>query len=316
MKKHVRVILVAFVIVTGLAFYYAMFTVRWQQKALVLTFGRVSRQVDQAGLNWCWPWEKVVRFDSRIRTYEPQAVQQSTEQGTIIVQVYVNWRIDDARVFFERFRSGLTPSQADMVAKAQTKTIDGWVKEAMSIFADYELGELVAVNRDQFKLAVAEGLEPGPDGRLDGMLQRVQAKARADEGYGIEIIDLGIARLGIPDSVTGAVFARMRADQTTAANKLLAEGRSEKKSIEGRAQGEAEQIIAKAQAEAKRIKGKGDAEAAQHYAVFLEHPSLANFLRQLETLRETLTDRTTVVLPSDAAPFKMLMTEPIVIDGE
>ena len=57
MKKHVRVILVAFVIVTGLAFYYAMFTVRWQEKALVLTFGRVSRQVDQAGLNWCWPWE-------------------------------------------------------------------------------------------------------------------------------------------------------------------------------------------------------------------------------------------------------------------
>ena len=92
--------------------------------------------------------------------------------------------------------------------------------------------------------------------------------------------------------------------------RLQAEGVSRYESIVSTAQSQATQIKAEAQAQAKQIKGQADAEAAAYYVSFAEHPELANFLRKLETLRKSLTDRATIVLDSTAAPFDLLQSPP------
>ena len=46
-----------------------------------------------------------------------------------------------------------------------------------------------------------------------GVIHDLKAKAAAAQGYGIEIMDLGIRRLGVPDSVSMSVFDRMREDR-------------------------------------------------------------------------------------------------------
>lgn len=312
MRKHIGLILVAVAIVGILALYFVCFTVRWQEKALVLTFGRISRQVDKPGLNFAWPApiQTVVKFDTRVRTYLPDAVQiQTGDKQTVIAAVYVNWRIQDAELFYQRFRRDSAAGEADVIAYAET-TMDGWVSEALNVFAEYDLGQLVTLDAEAFKLdEVAEGGEA--DGT--GMLQRIRAKAYDGKGYGIEIMHVGIRRLGLPDSVTPSVFARMNKDREAEARRLMAQGQSRANTIVGEAESEATEIRARAEAEAKKIEGEGDAEAAQYYAVFLEHPTLANFLRRLDTMRATLSERTTIVLNAETPPYQLLTTGPALI---
>ncbi|MBN1436700.1 MAG: protease modulator HflC [Sedimentisphaerales bacterium] len=306
MKRHFGAILVTLIIVAILALYFVAFTVRWQEKALVLTFGSITDQVDEPGLNWIWPWQKVVKFDTRIRTYQPQAVQiQTADKQTVIVAVYVNWRISNAQVFYERFRSGTAASEADAVYRAE-EAINAWVREAMNVVAEYDLGQLVTIDSNAFVLPMVES----NDSESGGMLQRVQAEAEAGGGYGITIMDVGIRQFGVPDSVSTAVFARMTAERQRQARTLFAQGRSVANSIAGRAEAEATRIRARAEAEARSIEGQGDAEAAVYYRTFMQNPDLANFLRRLETLRTTLNARTTIVLDSDTAPYDLLNTGP------
>ena len=54
--KNIGLIVTALIIVVILGLYMCAFTVRWQERALVVCFGRISRQVEEPGLNWKWPW--------------------------------------------------------------------------------------------------------------------------------------------------------------------------------------------------------------------------------------------------------------------
>jgi len=106
-KKHFFVILIAVAVLVILAMNWCAYTVRWQEKALVLTFGKVSHQVETPGLNWNLPWQTVVKFDGRIQTFKPKARQiQTKDKQTLIIETYANWRISDVKVFYERFRRG------------------------------------------------------------------------------------------------------------------------------------------------------------------------------------------------------------------
>ena len=311
MRKHIGVILVGMVIVVGLILYAATFTVRWQEKALVLTMGKITAEIDKPGLNWKWPvFQSVMKFDSRIRTRQLEIREVDTsDQQTVIVGVYVNWRIKDARVFYNRFFSkGESSNTQDVIAKAED-TMDKWIADATNVLAEYKLGELVTLNKSQFKLAAVES--GGEDGS-DGMLQRVRAKAASGEGHGIEILDIGIRKMGVPDNVSTAVFERMKQNRTAEARRLVTQGQGEADMIVGTAEAEARGIMARANAEARKIQGEGDAAAAEYYTTFLDNPTLANFLRRLQTLRETLSERTTIILDSGTPPYQLLTAEPTI----
>ena len=308
MKKHIGSIVIALLIVGVLLLYMVTFTVRWQEKALVLTFGKISREETKAGLKWKWPYpvQSVVKFDGRIRTLDQQTAQTQTRDKTnLISTVYINWRIVEPQLFYERFRKGGT-SGDDVVYEAE-KTLRGWLADTANIITEYNLGELVTEDDKKFRLPELEKGKPGQPG---GMLAYLKDKIGTDRGYGIEIVDLGIKRLGVPDFVSGKVFERMKADREAVVVTLLSEGASEAESIKGKADSQAKEIEAEAKAQAKNIMGEGDAEAARYYAVFLDNPQLANYLRKLETLRKTLNKRTTVILDSESAPYNLLQKLP------
>ncbi len=306
MKKHLGVMIIGFIIAAILLLYWMTFTVRWQEKALVLTFDKVSREVDQPGLGWKWPWplQTVVKFDCRIRTLQQQVTEIYTrDKQTIIVMVYLNWRIVNPKVFYERFRVGKTDQAADVVAYAE-KDLRGWIADATKIFGEYDLGQLITLDPSRFKLTA---LEKGGSGGKSGMLERIRKQAQSKGGYGIEIVDLGISRLGVPDKVSKSVFTRMQTDRQAEVRRLTADGQREADSIIGDAKSQAKIIKADAQAKAKYIEGQGDAQAAAYYSAFLAHPELADFLRRLETLRKTLSKRSTIILDSQSPPYNLLL---------
>lgn len=309
MKKNLGYIIIGVVVVAILLLYSATFTVRWQEKSLVLTFGKIDRQVSEAGLNWVWPWQSVAKFDSRIRTLDLLGTQTVTrDMQNIIVTVYVNWRISDAQTFYERFSTDKSRKSEDVVYEAE-KRLKNLMADACHVFTEYNLSQLVTLDRSNFKLPLVEKGDADA-GEVGGMLKRIRGKVAEKGGYGIEIVDIGIKRLGVPDQVTQAVFARMTEERMAEAAVLTSEGQAEADSIKGKAESEAEKILAQAKAKAREIEGQGDAEAAQYYAKFLAQPSLALFLRKLETLRTTLSDRTTITLDGQSPPYNMLLHGP------
>jgi membrane protease subunit HflC len=305
-RRRILASIIGLAIAAILLLYWITFTVRWQEKALVLTFGKISRTVDEAGLEWRWPWQNIVKFDGRIRTLQQQLTEtQTSDKQAIIVSTYLNWRIVDAREFYESFRTGAARDEQDVVLEAENR-IRTWLSDAANIFAEVSLSNLVTLHQAQFRLAA---LESGDEHIKEGLLQRVRAKAQADD-FGIQILDVGIWRLGVPDDVTKSVFDRMREERQAVVTTLLAEGSSRAESIRGEARSDAIIIQAQAEAQAKALMGQGDAEAAAYYQEFLKHPELAKFLRRLETLRNTLKAQTTIILDSQSAPYELLTQQP------
>ena len=301
MKKHFGIVLIASLIVSILLLYLVTYTVNYQEQALLLKFGEVQKVETEPGLKFKWPTpiNTVVKFDTRVRTLAMANYQtQTRDKQNVIVSVYVNWRISDSEAFYSKYRSGNT----DIVYNAEEKLQEIWKDRTYNLFAEYNFGELITLDTENFKLL---DLERGSD----GMLSRVR-QAMEEGNYGVEIVDVGISRLGVPDNVTQSVFGRMIADREAVVIELKSEGEKYARTITGEADSQATIIKATAQAEAKSIRGEGDALAAESYSTFLLNPELANFLRRLETLRTTLNDRTTIILDKNTPPYQLMIDGP------
>ncbi|MCK5843648.1 MAG: hypothetical protein KAG97_03000, partial [Victivallales bacterium] len=131
----------------------------------------------------------------------------------------------------------------------------------------------------------------------------------AREQYGLQVLDVGIRSLGIPQKVTKDVINRMKSERRAEAEIFLGEGKKIAKNIKTEANRTKRNIISIATAKAKSIRAEGDAEAAAYYAVFKKKPELAVFLKKLDALKSIVKSRTVLVLDTDTAPFDLLKPE-------
>ncbi|MBK8269086.1 MAG: hypothetical protein IPK83_12575 [Planctomycetes bacterium] len=164
------------------------------------------------------------------------------------------------------------------------------------VLRQHPLSELVNVDPNEMKLDEIE------QEFLSGV------KDLAFEKYGIDIVSVGIKRLGLPESVTKDVFARMKEDRQTAIKQLTAEGDAKATEIRVTAEEISKKVIARADAYAKSLRGQGDAEAAKYYRIFAENPELSAFLKKLETVESIFeSGQITLVLDADKfVPFDVL----------
>ncbi len=102
----------------------------------------------------------------------------------------------------------------------------------------------------------------------------------------------------------------MKAERIRRAAEIISQGAVEANKIRTDANRKSQELIAAAEARAKIIRGKGDVEAAKYYAMLDADPELAMLLRSLESLEEMFKDRTTVIVPTDTEPFKLLKGMP------
>ena len=125
--------------------------------------------------------------------------------------------------------------------------------------------------------------------------------------YGIDVVDVRIRRLNLPEQNKQSVFARMRAERDRIARQYRAEGEEQALSIRASAERQREEILSEAYKQAEEIKGRGDAQAARVYGeAYSKNPDLYKLTRTLEAYRKALDDKTTVVLSSDSELLKLL----------
>lgn len=265
-----------------------LFTVRETEFALVTQFGRPVRTVAEAGLSYKLPLLHQVKFfDRRLRVYNPPRSEFLTrDKKNLSIDSYALWRIADPETFLQTVGNE---------ASAEMRLHDlVWAGLAASI-AGHNLDEIIS---------------PIPeDVQTREMLDELTASsgAAALERYGIRVVDVRLKRLNLPEQNKQSVYARMRAERERIARQYRAEGEEQALRIRAEADREKEEILAKAYKKAEIVRGEGDAEAARIYGqAYSRNPSFYKLTRTLETYKQTLDDRTTVILSSDSEFLRLL----------
>ena len=271
-----------------LVLWSTVFTVRETEFALVTQFGRPVRTVADAGLSYKLPLIHQVRFfDRRLRVYNPPRSEFLTrDKKNLSIDSYALWQIADPETFVQTVGNE---------ASAEMRLHDlVWAGLAASI-AGHDLEEIVSPVPEEVKARK--------------MLDELTASsgAAALEQYGIRVVDVRLKRLNLPEQNKQSVYARMRAERERIARQYRAEGEEQALRIRAQADREKEEILAKAYKKAETTRGEGDAEAARIYGqAYSRNPSFYKLTRTLETYKQTLDERTTVILSSDSEFLRLL----------
>lgn len=286
---------------------------------LVETLGRISAVYDRADaaagdrglhLKLPWPVATVRRFDRRQQLFDPPGREMFTrDKKNITISSYLCWKIADppagdsppAERPAVRFFRGL-----GSIETAQAR-LDARVRSALEVeVGRVELTELLHVGSP----------DGGPQG--DSPLRRIAARALAQltrqdgaeslgERLGIELVDLRIKRINLPDGNRMAVYERMRTERERIAERYRSAGLAERTRIESQARRQSDELLARAEADAERIRGEGEAEAiAILNEAHARDPEFYEFQRTLATYGKVLSERTTLVLSSGSRLFKLL----------
>jgi len=262
----------------------SLFTVDQRERAIVFQLGEVKEVITTAGLHFKWPLIQNVRyFDARILTLDtPDAERYITsEKKNLLVDSFVKWQITDVRQYYISIGDE---------AQAQTRisqTVNATLREE---FGKHTVHEVVSEDRNE-------------------IMKIVRERANQDaKKIGVEIIDVRLKRVDLPQEVSESVYKRMDAERKSVANQLRSEGSAAAERIRAEADKEREVIIANAYKDAQRVKGEGDAKAAAAYAqAFGQNPEFYAFYRSLEAYRSSFKNRSDVlVLEPNSDFFKYL----------
>jgi membrane protease subunit HflC len=132
----------------------------------------------------------------------------------------------------------------------------------------------------------------------------VQANDDARE-LGIEVVDVRVMRLDLPDRVTDSIYDRMRSERQEVIRTLRAQGDAAANEIRADAEREETIILADAYRRAQVIKGEGDAGAARIYAdAYGKDTAFYSFYRSLELYRDTLGGNDILILEPEGELFE------------
>ena len=263
----------------------SLFVVKQTERAVMLRFGEIVQADIQPGIHVKIPWVTTVRkFDGRILTEDsPQQRFLTLEQKFLEVDSFAKWRIKDVRQFYVS-----TGGDIAIAGSRLAERINDGLRDQIGA---RNLQEVVAGERDQLMLALT-----------------VELNESTVADLGLEVIDVRVKRIDLPDDVRQSVYDRMITERNREAQDHRSRG--EELAIGIRADAERQAIIygAEAYRDAEQIRGQGDAQATGIYAdAYNKDPEFYAFTRSLNAYRKTFSSKGDVLLlDPDSDFFKYL----------
>ena len=280
MKTSLGTVLIVLIVALVIAA-LSMFVVDQRQHALVFRLGEVIDVKKSPGLYFKVPLLDNVRyFDVRILTIDTPEAERflTSEKKNVLVDLYVKWRITDVRQYYVSVRGEESAAQT----RLQQTINDGLRAE----FGNRTVHEVVSGERDQ-------------------IMELMRKKANEDaKSIGVEVIDVRLKRVDLPQEVSEAVYRRMEAERKRVANELRSTGAAESEKIRADADRQREVIIAEAYRDSQRIRGEGDARATAIYAKAYEpNAEFYSFYRSLEAYKQSFKSRSDVLVLEPNSEF-------------
>ena len=261
------------------------FTVDQREFALVFRLGEIVSVKKEPGLYFKTPIvENVKFFDKRILTYESEQPDRfiTSEKKNVLVDSYIKWRIMDPSKYYVSVNGDERQAERRI-----TQTVNDGLRAE---FGKRTIQEVVSGQRSE----------------IMGILQeRADSESRL---IGVEILDVRLRRVDLPEEVSQSVYQRMNAERKSVANELRSQGFADSEKIRAVAEKERDIIITEAYKDAQKIKGEGDASAARIYAdAFSKNQDFYDFFRSLEAYRKSFKGKDDIlVLDPNSDFFKFL----------
>ena len=236
-----------------------VYTVHQTERAIVLQFGKVTRDDVAPGLHFKSPIaEEVKIFDARVLTLDLQQERYYTlEKKPLDVDSFVKWRVSDVEKFYTATSFDILVAQRILVER---------VNEGLrNQISRRDMHEVVSGERDQL-------ME-----ELTTNLSRVMGEAA-----GVEVVDVRVKKIDLPRDVEAAVYDRMTSERQIEARQYRATGEELALGIVADADRQTVVIQAEAYREAEITRGDGDASSAAIYAdAYNKDPEFYTFYRSI-----------------------------------
>lgn len=281
--------LIALVVVGILGFAMCSFQVASNEGVVLTRLGSPVKTLTEPGLyaKWPSPIDAVNRFDLRLQFLDTRLSEALTQdKRNVILPMFLAWRIADPLKFLQAVGTpAAVPAKLDSLATSARNALLGRT----------DFAELVSTDPARLKINALE----------QQLASTLQPQALA--AFGIAIEQVGFKRIALPEANTLYVFERMRAERGQYAARYRAEGRREAEELRAKTDAEKAVLVASAQKYAEETRGRAEADAARIYAeAHAQDPQFFRFVRELETLRKTARENTTLILDTDTAPFNQL----------
>ncbi|REL28527.1 protease modulator HflC [Thalassotalea euphylliae] len=265
----------------------AVFVVPEGQRGIVFQFSKIKRDADtgemriyEPGLHFKIPLiENVKRLDARIQTLDEAPDRFVTaEKKDLMVDSYVKWRIVDFSRFYLRTSGSF--DQASILLKQ--KVNNGLRTE----FGTRTIQEIVSGDRDGLMAKARESAESSRD------------------DLGIEVIDVRVKAINLPNEVSNSIFERMRAERNAVAKEHRSKGQEQSEIIRAEIDAKVTVMLADAQKNAQQIRGQGDATAAKVYAdAYSKDAEFYAFFRSLEAYENSFNSKSDIMVVKPDSEF-------------
>jgi membrane protease subunit HflC len=287
MKKVIkRTALIVIFVAAAIILFNSLYTVKYNNYALVKRFGKVTRIDDDPGLHIKTPFiENVQLVYSGTRVYDiPTSDVITKDKKSMIADDYVLWKVTDPVKYYKTL--GAVDARAE-------ERIDAAV---------YNATKNTISSMTQDEVIAARGAQ---------LTDTITNEANSDiADYGIVILTAEIKALDLPDDNKNAVYERMISERQNIAASYTAKGESEAQMIKNETNKEVTITIANAEKDAERIIAEGEAEYMRILSEAYNDPAKAefyNYLRGLDALKASLKSTGNVLmLDKDSELVKIL----------
>ncbi|MDP3334534.1 MAG: protease modulator HflC [Methylococcaceae bacterium] len=267
----------------------SFFTVNETEKAIKFALGAIVKSDYTPGIYFKIPfYNNVKKFDARIQTMDSKPERFLTaEKKNVIVDSFVKWRIGNVKTFYTVVAGDI--DQANL-------RLDQIIKDAFrGEFSKRNIKQLVSTDRQIIR----------------EILIKNSTALAAD--LGLEIIDVQVMRIDLPEEVSSSVFRRMEAERERVAREFRSQGAEAAERIRADADRQRVVTLANSFRDAEKLRGEGDAKSAEIYAkAYGANSEFFTFYRSLNAYKKTFTGSDMMVLDPESDFFKYFKNQQIV----
>jgi membrane protease subunit HflC len=268
------------ILVAGAVLMMSTFIVHERELAIKFKLGEIVEADYEPGLYFQIPIINNVRiFDSRILTMDtPSERFLTAEKKNVIVNSFAKWRIVDPKTFYTATAGDERQAIARMASIINN--------ELKGQIASKNMREVISGERATIMQVVTDN---------------AGVKIR---DLGIELIDVRIKKVELPENVSNNVYRRMATERQTVAREFRSRGEEQAKQIRANADRQREEILAEAYRKSEEIRGEGDASAAKTYAdSYNQDPEFYSFYRSMKAYDVSFGNNQDMILLSPDSDF-------------
>ena len=264
-----RKFLLPIIVVIAAVLYSSVVVVTEGTRGIMLRFNKVQRDAEnkvvvyEPGLHFKLPLiDSIKVLDARIRTLDGSATRFVTvEKKDLLVDSYVKWKISD----FGRFYTATGGGDYNQASSLLSRKVNDRLR---SEIGTRTIKDIVSGTRGELMAGAKKALNSGQDSTSE---------------LGIEVVDVRVKQINLPDEVSSSIYQRMRAERDAVAREHRSQGKEKAAFIQADVDRKVTLILANANKTAQELRGNGDAAAAKLYSqAFAQEPQFYSFIRSLK----------------------------------